>query len=51
MSNQGNGGILSKFQQRLRKIRLSRNKKYQQNQKYINEKVEYEVKRTKILYS
>lgn len=40
MSNQGNGGILSKFQQRLRKIRLSRNKKYQQNQKYINEKVE-----------
>ena len=39
MSTQGNGGILSKFQQRLRNIRLSRSKKKKKNEEFIQEKV------------
>ncbi len=40
MNNQGNGGIYSKFQQRLRKIRLSRSRKYVSNQDFIQDKVQ-----------
>ena len=43
--NQDNGGIFSKFQERLRKIRLSRSKKNIQNQKFIDEKVK-EIRET-----
>ena len=43
MSTQGNGGIFSKFQERLRKIRLSRIRKKQKNkeetEKFVNGKV------------
>ena len=39
MSNQGNGGIYSKFQERLRKIRLSRIKKKKQNDEFVEERV------------
>lgn len=35
MSNQGNGGIYSKFQERIRRIRLSKLKKKQQNNIFI----------------
>jgi len=46
MSDQGNnGGILSKFQERLRKIRLSRSKKRLKNQKFIEDKVK-EIRNT-----
>lgn len=41
MDEQGNnGGILSKFRERLRKIRISRSKKKKQNDKFIQDKVE-----------
>lgn len=40
MGNQENGGIYSKFQERLRKIRLSRIKKRTDNEKFIQEKIE-----------
>ena len=39
MSNQGNGGIHSKFQERLRNIRLSRVKKKKQNDDFVQDKV------------
>ena len=39
MNTGENGGILSKFQERLRKIRLSRISKQKKNQEFIDEKV------------
>lgn len=40
MSTEGNGGIYSKFQERLRKIRLSRIRRKQQNDKFIQDRVQ-----------
>ena len=39
-SSSSNGGIRSKFQERLHKIKLSRSKKYLQNQQFIQDKVQ-----------
>lgn len=44
MSSQGNGGIFSKFQERLRRIRLIRSKKNANNEQFIQDKVE-EIRR------